>query len=320
MFVVSSGNENSARPSSEMAMILKELRMMRKDINFGMNKLQKEMQAVNHTLQCQYELYQNLAANRKTQPFCLNNQNIVTSSNQNKVINPPSFNKNMNSGENSINSTEESNSCNTADIENKRALSIRIVNCRNGYDHEDSNVIRKVCEKVVKSEPHDDSHPTAFAESVESDNDDDDDEDDDSDNLHCAQSQSRSFNNNVVSTTLIDTKDNTKLKIKFNCNVCSKNFNTLNRLKKHRFEVHRYFHKYVCNLCGRSCSSATYLRIHSRIHTGEKPYKCTICGTCFSDKSNYSRHCRNRKTRSCVDCKKNFCSLSLLKTHYRSHE
>jgi uncharacterized Zn-finger protein len=35
---------------------------------------------------------------------------------------------------------------------------------------------------------------------------------------------------------------------------------------------------YKCHICGRGFSVKSYLQNHIRTHTGDKPYTCDICG------------------------------------------
>ena len=42
----------------------------------------------------------------------------------------------------------------------------------------------------------------------------------------------------------------------------------------------------MCEYCGKKLSCQSSLRIHLRIHTGDKPYQCQYCGKGFSENGN----------------------------------
>jgi len=62
--------------------------------------------------------------------------------------------------------------------------------------------------------------------------------------------------------------------------------------------------------------------VHSRIHSGQKPYKCHVCEKAFSQSSNLHTHMRvhtGDKPYKCSLCHKRFSYSSDLQQHPRQH-
>ena len=51
----------------------------------------------------------------------------------------------------------------------------------------------------------------------------------------------------------------------------------------------------VCGYCGLKFLRLGHLENHLRVHTGEKPYQCIICGRCFPYKSSLLKHPESHK-------------------------
>ncbi|ELT94025.1 hypothetical protein CAPTEDRAFT_74845, partial [Capitella teleta] len=73
---------------------------------------------------------------------------------------------------------------------------------------------------------------------------------------------------------------------------------------------------FTCQSCFKTFTSRSNLERHSRLHTGHKPYSCSICGKAFSRKDHLSNHA-TKHAYKCGTCSKRFSDKKLLVTHYQ---
>ena len=54
--------------------------------------------------------------------------------------------------------------------------------------------------------------------------------------------------------------------------------------------VHTGEKPYTCSVCNRSFTYKAHVLRHMSVHTGEKPFMCHLCSQSFANKSNFIRH------------------------------
>ena len=60
--------------------------------------------------------------------------------------------------------------------------------------------------------------------------------------------------------------------------------------KQNRIRDSLNFKSIICDVCKKSFKYKSFLIIHKRVHTGEKPFKCDICEKSFAEKGNLTKH------------------------------
>uniref|UniRef100_A0A1I8HQT3 Zinc finger protein n=1 Tax=Macrostomum lignano TaxID=282301 RepID=A0A1I8HQT3_9PLAT len=95
----------------------------------------------------------------------------------------------------------------------------------------------------------------------------------------------------------------------FQCDTCQKKFSRRSYLNAHISVVHRKAKPHKCKRCGKSFSAKHDLHVHSRSHTGERPFECKPHS--FSE--------MRRGSVACPFCPRRFCRTRPAAAQYLRH-
>ena len=109
----------------------------------------------------------------------------------------------------------------------------------------------------------------------------------------------------------------------FECDQCDKRYSTKRTLMAHIEKKHGGIMRYGCDICRKRFYAKGDWKRHCRIHTDERPFKCSHCGSSFKQKSHLNIHIRSVHQKEvkyrCVLCSKGFYMKSDLTMHLRVH-
>lgn len=108
----------------------------------------------------------------------------------------------------------------------------------------------------------------------------------------------------------------------YHCDTCGKNIITKRGYVRH-VRIHTGERPFTCHVCGKQYRSSTDLMRHLRcVHDGIKNYQCDVCGRCFANKGTRNDHRRihtGERPYICHTCGKAFPTPNSIYVHRRIH-
>lgn len=102
----------------------------------------------------------------------------------------------------------------------------------------------------------------------------------------------------------------------YKCVTCGETFSNWKRLRHHMNAVGCH----QCEFCGAKFKQTTNLKLHIRVHTGERPHLCSLCGKKFRTTGGLDDHIRrhkNEKPHQCRQCTRRFVDVGHRNRHER---